>query len=189
MPSDPVPDPLTDALLATARQDRAAFRLLYRLSAPTLAGVLTRMLRERAEAEDVLQQVYIRIWERAAQFDPARGSAMAWLIAVARNAALDRLRARASELRRSAPDMGEDPFALLPDRRPSAERQIIAAQDTARLLACFDELDSQRAAALRGAYLEGDSYQDLASRFDVPLNTMRTWLRRSLIQLRECMER
>jgi RNA polymerase sigma-70 factor (ECF subfamily) len=186
-----VPDPLSDALLAVARQDRAAFRTLYRLSAPKLAGVVGRMLRERAEAEDVLQQVYIRVWERAAQFDPARGQALSWLIAVARNAALDRLRARQSELRRTAPAPAgaADPFALIPDRTPSAERQVIAAQDTGRLLGCLDELEQRRAAALRGAYLEGMSYQDLASRYDVPLNTMRTWLRRSLLQLRECMDR
>lgn len=184
-----MPDPLNDALLAVARQDRAAFRTLYRLSAPKLAGVLIRMLRDRSEAEDVLQQIYIRVWERAAQFDPARGTALAWLIAVARNGALDRLRARQSELRRAAPSGTEDPFALIADTSPSAERQIIAAQDTGRLLGCFDELEERRAAALRGAYLDGISYQDLAERFDVPLNTMRTWLRRSLIQLRECMDR
>ncbi|NVN32314.1 sigma-70 family RNA polymerase sigma factor, partial [Endobacter medicaginis] len=88
------PRPLDDALRAVARGDRAAFEELYRLTSAQLFGVCLRILPARAEAEDVLQDAYLSIWRRAASFDAARGSAMAWLITLTRNRAIDRLRAR-----------------------------------------------------------------------------------------------
>jgi RNA polymerase sigma-70 factor, ECF subfamily len=186
--------PLSQLLEGVARQDRAAFRDVYRQSAAKLAGVLTRMLRDRTEVEDALQDVYVRIWQRAAQFDGTRGEAMGWLVAIARNVALDRLRAR-PEARgylhvsppSDAPD--DDPIARLPASGPDAEGRLMAQADARRVVECFDQLEPDRADAVRGAYLQGSSYQDLADRFSVPLNTMRTWLRRSLLRLKECLDR
>ena len=187
-------DTLTPLLRDVARQDRAAFREVYRLSASKLAGVLTRMLRDRAEVEDALQDVYIRVWQRAAQFDDARGAGMGWLCAIARNVALDRLRARpeARGFSRVTPrgdDPDGDPLAQLPARGPDAEGQMLASGEARRVVDCFDELEPDRAAAVRGAYLQGLSYQQLADRHGVPMNTMRTWLRRSLLRLKECLDR
>ena len=171
------------ALLARcAAQDRAAFRALYSQGAPKLFGLLIRMLGERAEAEDALQEVFTRVWLKAARFDPARGSGMAWLVALARNHAIDRLRAR--------PPRTEDeaPLDSIADAAPRAETRLMARAELQRMTDCFATLEPDRADALRGAYLRGLSYTELAERFDVPLNTMRTWLRRSLLKLRECLQ-
>ncbi len=187
-------DPLISMLHGVARQDRAAFREVYRHSAPKLAGVLTRMLGDKAEVEDALQEVFIRVWQRAAQFDAARGAPMGWLITIARNAALDRLRARPQARgvsfaapRRDQPDA--DPLDDVPAPGPGPEAAVLAGSDARRIMDCFDELDADRAAAVRGAYLQGMSYQQLAERYAVPLNTIRTWLRRSLLRLKECLDR
>ncbi len=186
-------DDATALLTRIATGDRAAFRALHRATAPKLAGVLTRMLRDRAEVDDALQEVFVRVWQRAAQFDPARGAhGLAWLVAVARNHALDRLRARpeARGMRRAEPDAeGRDPLDALEDEAPGPEAQMLARAELGRLGACLGELDPGKAGLVRAAYLDGASYQDLADRTGAPLNTIRTWLRRSLIRLRECLER
>lgn len=175
-------DPIADLLIRIAAQDRAAFRTLYRDTAPKLMGVLLRMLKRRSEAEDAMQEVYTRIWLKAGRFDPARGRGMTWVIALARNLAIDRLRARPT-------DTAEDGDAvdLVADKAPRAESRLVAQGEARVITECFGKLEPSRAAALRGAYLDGLSYADLASRHDVPLNTMRTWLRRGLQALRACI--
>jgi len=175
-------DPVAALLTRIAAQDRAAFRTLYAVASPKLMGVLLRMLRERAEAEDALQEVFTRIWLRAGRYDGAKGRGMTWLIAVARNLAIDRLRQRTED------QADDDAAERVVDQAPTAERRLIATQEAGRVAACFDRLDPPRAEAVRGAYLSGLSYAELAARHAVPLNTMRTWLRRSLISLKECLE-
>ena len=145
-------------------------------------GVLLRMLRERAEAEDAVQEVFTRIWLRAGRYDPAKGRGMTWMIAVARNLALDRLR------RRTMDQADGNAVEALVDQTPTAERRLIAMGEAGRVTECFDQLEPVKADAVRGAYLLGQSYTELAARHSVPLNTMRTWLRRSLISLRECLD-
>jgi len=176
-------DPVSDLLTRVAAQDRAAFRELYAAASSKLMGVLLRMLRERAEAEDALQEVFTRVWLRAGRFDGAKGRGMTWLIAVTRNLALDRLRARTET------QADEDAAEAIVDPTPTAERRMIALGEAGRIIECFDQLDPARADAVRGAYLSGLSYADLAARHAVPLNTMRTWLRRSLVSLRECLDK
>lgn len=174
-------DPIADLLLRIAAQDRAAFRALYGATSAKLMGVLLRMLKRKSEAEDALQEVYTRIWLRAARFDPARGRGMTWVIAVTRNLAIDRLRARPDE------EAEGDAIDILPDTAPRAENRLVALGEARRIVECFATLEPAKAAALKGAYLDGLSYTDLAQRHDVPLNTMRTWLRRGLLALRSCM--
>lgn len=181
-------DPLAPLLHRIAGGDRDAFRTLYRDVAPKLAGVLTRILGNRAEVEDAVQEVFVKIWQRASQFSPDRGSAMGWLIAVARHHALDRLRARPERQGLRAVEGAEDPLAMVADTAPGVESGLIAQGEARRILDCLDSLPPDRASALRGAYLQGLSYQELATRHGLPLNTLRTWLRRGLLQLRECME-
>jgi RNA polymerase sigma-70 factor (ECF subfamily) len=174
-------DPVADLIARCAAGDRGAFRSLYRDTSAKLLGVLLRILKERSEAEDALQELYTRVWLRAGRHDPAKGRGMTWLIAIARNLAIDRLR------QREAPgdDAGPD---LVPDSAPRAETRLVAQGEMRRMADCFATLEPERADAVRGAYLDGLSYADLAARHAVPLNTMRTWLRRSLLKLKECLD-
>jgi RNA polymerase sigma-70 factor (ECF subfamily) len=171
-----------EALIArVALGDRSAFRALYGATSAKLHGLLIRILGDETEAEDVLQDVYVKVWHNAGRFAANGLSPMTWLITIARNAGIDRLRAR----RRFA---GEAP-ADAADPAPGPEAAAVAAGEARRIAACLEELEPDRAAAVRGAYLDGLTYEALASRHGVPLNTMRTWLRRSLIRLRECLSR
>ena len=178
-------DPIADLLIRIARQDREAFRAIYPATSAKLMGVLLRILGTRAEAEDALQEVYTRVWLRAGRYDASKGRGMTWLIAIARNHAIDRLRARPPQT-----SSGDDGEALdrLSDPRPGVLEGLVAQGEARRIVDCFGELEPDRAASVQGAYLDGLSYEELARRFGVPLNTMRTWLRRSLVKLRECME-
>jgi RNA polymerase sigma-70 factor (ECF subfamily) len=130
-----------------------------------------------------LQEVYVKIWHNAGRYTVNGLSPMTWLITLARNTAVDRLR----KLRRSADHTQIEERVVDPGIGP--EDATIDASERSRLVACFGELPGDRAEAVRRAYLEGETYADLAGRFDVPLNTMRAWLRRSLLTLRECLTR
>lgn len=174
-------DPVAALIARCAAEDRAAFRVLYRATSAKLMGVLLRILKERTEAEDALQEAYTRIWLRAGRYDPARGRGVTWLIAIARNLAIDRLRSR-------LPSLDEEGLDSVQDDSPRAETRLIAQGEAKRVADCFATLEPDRAEAVRGAYLDGLSYVELAGRHGVPLNTMRTWLRRSLLKLKECLE-
>ncbi len=163
--------------------DRAAFSALYDATSAKLFGVCLRILNNRAEAEDALQEAFVRIWQKANSYAANGYSPMTWLITLTRNLAIDKLRAR------KAPEDDIDEVLDLGDGRPTPEQAVIAASEAARITACLDELDADRAQAVRGAYLEGETYQQLADHHGVPLNTMRTWLRRSLLKLKECLSR
>ncbi|MBY6046358.1 sigma-70 family RNA polymerase sigma factor [Vannielia litorea] len=163
--------------------DRAAFAALYQATSSKLFGICLRILRERSEAEDALQEVYLRVWRKAESYVAGGPSPMAWLSTVTRNLAIDRLRAKAPPA-----DELEDAPELVA-KGPTPEQSAVAAGEAARIGACLGELEPDRAGAVRGAYLEGASYTELAGHYGVPLNTMRTWLRRSLIKLKECLER
>jgi RNA polymerase sigma-70 factor (ECF subfamily) len=161
--------------------DRKAFSLLYQRTSAKLFGVVLRILKNRAEAEEAIQEVYIKIWQRSDRFVAGQYSPISWLVASARNHALDMVRARRP--------VGDDLDAVMEiaDAGPSPERLAQASEDGERIETCLATLEPDRAEAVRGAYLDGYSYDELAQRFSVPLNTMRTWLRRSLIKLRECL--
>ncbi len=174
-------DNIAELLGRCALGDRAAFRALYDASAPKLFGVSLRILGSRAEAEEALQEAYVKIWNNAGRYQAGRGAALGWMISVVRNQAIDALRAR----RAPARDIADMPD--LADAGPGPEARALAADDRRRLETCFGVLPPERAAAVRAAYVEGFSYDELARRHGVPLNTMRTWLRRALISLRECL--
>ncbi|MBK0327305.1 sigma-70 family RNA polymerase sigma factor [Rhodobacteraceae bacterium F11138] len=176
-----------EALLSqVALGDRQAFDSLYTAVSAKLFGVCLRVLKDRAQAEETLQDVFVRIWEKAGQYSVNGLSPMTWLITIARNLSIDRLRA----LRARAVDQtGADLADQIADPAPGPEARAVAAGQTSLLAACLDSLPDDRASAVRRAYLDGQSYAELAHDFDVPLNTMRTWLRRSLITLKECLSR
>jgi RNA polymerase sigma-70 factor, ECF subfamily len=178
-------DPIATLLTRIAAQDRAAFRDIYSATSSKLMGVLLRILGNRSEAEDALQKVYTRVWLRAARFDADKGRGITWLITIARNHAIDRLRSRSVQ---SNNDDCEA-VAQVADKGRGVLQSLMAEGEARRAVKCFGELAPDRSTAVQGAYLEGLSYEDLAAQFSVPLNTMRTWLRRSLLALRECLDR
>ena len=172
------------ALARVPAGDRAALQTVYRLTSAKLFGVVLRILGERSEAEDVLQEVYVTVWRKAADFDAGRASPMTWLIAIARNRAIDRLRAT-KQSRRMEPI---DAAGEVADSSVGADRALESAQDNARLHGCLDGLATHERAALRGAYFDGNTYEDLATRMKVPLGTMKSWIRRAMIKLKSCLE-
>ena len=141
-----------------------------------------RILGNRGDAEEATQEAFVKVWQSAGRFLPGRGSAPGWIVAIARNAAIDRVRARKAPTRDIA-DMVD-----LADPGPTPEASAAASDDRRRIEGCLGQLPADRARAVRAAYVEGHSYDELARAFDVPLNTMRTWLRRALIALRKCLE-
>jgi RNA polymerase sigma-70 factor (ECF subfamily) len=174
---------IEELIARTALRDRDAFAALYDATSAKLFGICLRVLKTRAEAEECLQDVYLRIWNKADRYAVTGHSPMTWLITIARNIAVDRLRAR----RPGEVDMDEAGDLAAPGAGPEAA--AIARSEARRIADCLDELPAERAGAVRAAYLDGAAYKDLAARYDVPLNTMRTWLRRSLMSLRECLAR
>ncbi len=175
-------DPIAVLLAGVATADRAAFRALYSAAGGKLLGVTFRILQDRSEAEDAVQEVFTRVWLNARRYDATKARGMTWLIAIARNHAIDRLRAR------PAPTDGDEALLSLRDPRPSAESRMVAMGEARRIGDCFDALETAKAEAIRGAYLDGRSYEELSARHGVPLNTMRSWLRRGLMKLKECLE-
>jgi RNA polymerase sigma-70 factor (ECF subfamily) len=168
-----------------AAGDRVAFEALYQQTAPTLMGICLRVLPDRAEAEDVLQDVFVLVWGKAAQFDPARSHAIGWLCSIARNRAIDRLRTLPATATRASIEWAE----AIPDPGPSPATTAQRAADHARLDDCIEELDPRRQALIRTAFYEGATYGELAERSGSPLGSIKSWIRRALAQLKACLER
>ncbi len=176
-------DDISTLIGQVSLRDRAAFSALYRQTSPKLFAICVRILRDRTEAEEALQEIYIKIWQRADRFASGGTNPMSWLSAIARNHAIDHLRAR-----KPVANTIDEAYDLA-DSAPDPEKTAINTAEGRRIDNCMNELEADRADAVRKAYVEGLSYQELAELFGTPLNTMRTWLRRSLLKLRECMER
>ena len=184
MDADAARRQLTAALARIAAGDRAALRMVYQDTSAKLFGVCLRILQDRTEAEDVLQDVYVTVWRKAAAFDPGRASPITWLVAIARNRAIDRLRASAVNRRMEPIDAANE----VRDPAPAALDRLAQSQQRARLDGCLDELEARHAAAIRAAFLDGATYDELAERMNVPLGTMKSWIRRGLLKLRACLE-
>ena len=177
-------DELNRLLLQTGRNDQKAFGELYKRTSPKLFGVCLRMLRHRSEAEEVLQETYTAVWRSASGFDAAKASAITWLITLSRNKAIDRLRERREELL-------DDPSRLNDtiDEQPPPAASAESSQEYQLLQHCLDELEPQQRSSVREAFFTGATYNELAIRCKVPLGTMKSWIRRSLIQLKACLNR
>jgi RNA polymerase sigma factor (sigma-70 family) len=176
---------LAAALARVAAGDRAALRIVYQDTSAKLFGVCLRILNDRSEAEDVPQDVYVTVWRKAGSFDPTRASPITWLVAIARNRAIDRLRSTATSRRSEPIETAED----VRDDAPAALDLVVAAEQQARLKVCLGELEERHSAVIRSAFLDGVTYEQLAQRMDVPLGTMKSWIRRGLMKLRACLER
>ncbi len=167
-----------------AMGDRAAFVALYQATSPKLMGVCLRILKNRSDAEEALQEIYIKIWQRAKTFATGHSGPFAWLATIARNHAIDTIRAR-----KPVSDDLDAAYDLADDTTPNPEQRMGIVDEGRRIDRCMAELDPAHASAVRRAYVEGLSYTELADDLRVPLNTVRTWLRRSLLKLKECIQR
>jgi RNA polymerase sigma-70 factor, ECF subfamily len=175
-------DDLARLLSRTAMRDSAAFAALYRQTSPKLYGIVARILPRGDGAADALQEVYVRIWERAGEFDPLKGSPLAWMATIARNRALDEVRRVRPGFLDDQPD-GFEPAADEVDPLAARER----SEGLAAVLKCLQALDEEKRAIVMLAYYRGSSYEALAKRFGRPVATIKTWLHRSLAQLRDCL--
>ncbi|TWT12798.1 sigma-70 family RNA polymerase sigma factor [Reyranella sp. CPCC 100927] len=169
------------ALAATARGDRKAFADLYRLASPTLMAVALRVLARRDAAEDVLQEAFLAIWDKAGQYQAERGAPLGWMAMVVRHRAIDRVR---RERRR-----GEDVFAS-PDEAGDVPSMTERADSSAHdVLACLGRLAPEPRRAIWLALRHGFTHEEVAARMDRPLGTVKSWIRRGVIDLKECLDR
>lgn len=173
---------LADVLMRTGAEDRSALAELYKLTSAKLFGICLRICGERQAAEDVLQEVYLTIWKRAGAYEPGRASPITWLATIARNRAIDWRRAQS--VRPSSPI---DDVPEIADDRAIASDAMIADDEDRRLHLCLNALDDPQRSAIRTAFFEGATYAELSERQGVPLGTMKSWVRRGLQRLKECL--
>jgi RNA polymerase sigma-70 factor, ECF subfamily len=174
---------ITVLLGRLAARDRTAFAPLYHATSAKLFGVALRILKRRDLAEDILQEVYVKIWDKAQDFDPAKASPITWMATIARNRALDEVR------KRTPISIEETPEVLtMADGAVDALSALTATEDGARLRACIEGLEPERRDLVIRAYLDGESREALGQHFNRPVNTIKTWLHRSLHQLRLCLD-
>jgi RNA polymerase sigma-70 factor (ECF subfamily) len=176
------PAELVWLMAAVAKGDEAAFERLYAATRAKLYGVVLRILRRNDLADEVLQETYLKIWHSAGSFDPKLASPITWMVAIARNRALDVLR------KKSEVSLEDEPAAVDAsgdEPNPLARREM--TEDLRRLLACLGQLEEDKRRMVLLAYYSGWTREQLAAKFDAPANTIKTWLRRSLMEIRECL--
>lgn len=173
---------VSELILGVARGDRADFTELYHTTAPKLLGTILRILHHRGWAEDVLQEVYVSIWQKAEQFDPAKASPITWLVTIARNRAIDKIRSQPAGSRAT-----DDELAQLASSAPDGPASLEAGQIVDQLNHCLEQLEKDRRDMVRLAYLNGWSRRELSAHFEQPVNTIKTWLHRALKQLKGCL--
>lgn len=160
-----------------AQQDYAALKTLYDSTSGRLMGVASRILKNEHEACDVLQDVYLKVWQQAEDYS-ARGSVLGWLIVMTRNAALDRLRSQ----KRKREDLSDDPAGDISIEMPETDSHNLGVQQ------CLGLLNDNAREAIVLSYIYGYSHQELHERLSRPLGTIKAWIRRGLQELKKCLE-
>lgn len=173
---------LDAALSRCATGDRAALRAIYEAEAARMLGVAQRILRRRALAEEAVHDAFVQIWRKAESFDPRLGPARAWIYAVLRNRALNILRDES----RTEPTADPEALGLVSEDDPEAV--VLGLSEADALRRCLERLEPKRRAAIVLAYTQGLTHSELAGRFGLPLGTVKSWMRRGLIALKECLE-
>lgn len=177
-------DALGELLQRCAAGDGGAFADLYRRAAPTLFSAILRLVKRRDLGEEILQEAFVKIWQHAGDYEPERGKALAWMTGIVRHRSLD-------WLRRSNPDV---PLETIPDREawvdPASELRDEALQwhEARALWNCLEQLPSDTRRAILLTYFEGHTHEALSRLMEVPLGTVKSWIRRALPQLRRCLE-
>ena len=184
MDADTARRQLSAALARVAAGDHGALKLVYEETSAKLFGICLRILPDRGHAEDALQDVYLTVWRRAETFDPGKASPITWLVTVARNISIDRLRSGGSISRVAPIEEADD----VQDSRPNPAAAFETAEQSKRLKDCLDQLEERASNAIRAAFLDGLTYDELAERSGVPLGTMKSIIRRGLIKLKGCLE-
>jgi RNA polymerase sigma-70 factor (ECF subfamily) len=174
---------LIAALQRSARGDRAAFEQVYKATSLKLFGIIVRILGRGEVAAEVLQDVYVRVWQRAGEFNPNASSPITWMAAIARNRALDEAKRKTMRSLEEHPEVLELPG----DDDPSANHE--RNEELERLRACLAKLDTERRELLTMVYFHGLTREEIADRLNRPVATVKTWLRRSLAQLKDCLGR
>jgi len=180
------PQSLEDLLARCALGDRRAFEKLYRQSSAQLFGLALRIVRQQELASEVLQEAFVKIWQRAGDFRPDKARATTWMGAIVRNQAIDQVR------RRGANPVSTEPveeYHWLADESAGPQETVAQAHRDQALHRCLDELEGEQQVAMRIAYFEGLTHEELAVRMDRPLGTIKSWLRRGLQRLKNCLER
>ena len=171
-----------ELLQACARGDRQALRQLYDGEAPRLIAVAQRIVRRRELAEEVVQDAFIQIWRKAATFDAGVGSARAWIYTIVRHRALNVIRDGARE------DLLEtEDLAAMQDRSAVAEDAFDRLATESRLRACLEEIEREKRQSLLLSYVAGFSHGEIAGMMKVPVGTAKSWIRRALMALKDCM--
>ena len=172
----------SDLLHAVARGDQAALAAIYDRYRLILFGLVLRILHDRAEAEDVLQETFLQVWRRAGDFDEARGRAFTWLVTIARSRALDRLRSSGSRAR-----LGEEAAQIPREEVGDAALDAAKSETGAVVRRALAELPKEQQEALFLAYFEGLTQTEIAARLGDPLGTVKTRMRSGMIRLRELL--
>jgi RNA polymerase sigma-70 factor (ECF subfamily) len=170
---------IAELIARVAAGDRAAMKLLYNATAMKLLGITLRIVGDRQDAEDVVQECFVTVWRKAAEYDARRAGPWAWLVTIARHRAIDRVRAR--RIRPTSPVEDAHP---LPDPDARSDALAHARDDQRQVEGALAALDPRHAAIIRGAYLEGLSYEELSAREGVPVGTIKTWVFRGLRRMR-----
>ena len=176
------PERLAGLIAATAAEDQAAFAELYHATKRKLFGIALTVLHRRDLAEDGVQEAFLRIWRHAARFDPARGTAITWMATIVRNLAIDVKRSPAAE----ATD--DSALIVIPFNGRSALDEIEATDNHRRLNEVMKSLDPIKRKLVVAAYINGESREQLSARFGAPVNTIKTWLRRAVLDMRAVLE-
>ncbi len=164
-----------------ASQDRAAFRALYARWSGRLHGVAMRITRDPGLAADATHDAFVQVWQQAARFDASLGEAGSWLMSLARYRALDLVRRRGREV------LGHEPVEQEADRGPDPLSQLVASAEGGALHRCLQTLSEERRRLVLLAFVDGFSHSQLAAKLDVPIGTVKSWIRRSLLGLKECL--
>jgi RNA polymerase sigma factor (sigma-70 family) len=176
--------------------DRAAFATLYERTSSHLFAVVLRINRDRAQAEDILQEVYVNVWRAARSFDAAQSQPLTWLTSIARNRAIDSLRRAQTRPQMQTPggaasaDDGEDEnvYDAVADASPGPLDLLSRAADARALERCMDELSALQRQSVALAFFHGLSHAEVATQLRQPLGTVKSWVRRALMTLKGCLQ-
>lgn len=176
---------LVRLLHLTARGDQQAFARLYELTSPTLFAVCLRMLVQREWAEEALQEAYVKVWHKAGDYNASRGNVLTWLVSIARYLAIDVRRARA---RRPEAPLSDDDMGRISDDDAGPMERFLAQDDAAALQRCLGELSDTQRQTITLAFFQGLTHHELSSRLKRPLGTVKSWIRRGLEGLKQCLQ-